>query len=807
MRVEYNSGTAEFRFHALPPWEDGAPAGRKEKDVVKEAGCRFRKVGADAVWYTDRPEVAAQALKSSQSAGHAVRVDDAAKEALEKAIRARESAARAAETAAEASRSAASDAAIPAPAGLDYLPFQRAGISYILDRYADGWPGVILGDQMGLGKSIMLAGVVNSLPVEDGPVLVVCPASLKGNLARETLKWGAQGRGVHVWAGKEQPEFADGDVVIVNYDIVHKENVAAALKGGLAKLGRSQWALLACDEAHYLKNPQAKRTQAVLGDSYRKKEGIPALRRLLMTGTPITNKPKELWPLVDACVKKQGAAVFGPGGRDLTAPFTRYWNSYAPEKSFAGLFCGARQGRYGLEDDGASNLDLLQHGLRRSIMVRRTKNEVLKELPPKFRQVVEFAMESDDGVNADQAKAAAKAVKAEAATAGRHEKEIERLRAAVELAKASDDESAYQSAVAALRSGQGAAFAEMAKVRHETAVAKIPYVVSHIRQALDGQEREADGKRGGIIVFAHHTDVIEAIGEAFGPAARIAHGGTPLKTRQELVDAFQRGEFDVFVCQMQAMGVGHTLTRSSHVVFAELDWVPATISQAEDRAHRIGQVSSVLVQHLVLEGSMDATMARRLVEKQAVIDLALDRRADGTLPDMQEEDVDALIADRESEHEPPARAGHTTEATKAVSRERVAEWAEKLADQDVDDIHRALRIVAGACDGAKATDGGGFSKVDAAVGHALSTGESLTARQAALGLTLANRYRRQLPAELKDKIVFLWSEVKGSGGDRKSAGRSALLSAVAEATAGKADGISARTQAEPPRRKSGGHSL
>ena len=72
------------------------------------------------------------------------------------------------------------------------------------------------------------------------------------------------------------------------------------------------------------------------------------------------------------------------------------------------------------------------------------------------------------------------------------------------------------------------------------------------------------------------------------------------------------------------MGVGWTLTKSSHVLFAELDWVPGNLTQAEDRCHRIGQKDSVLVQHLVLDGSIDAAMAKSLVKKQYNIDNALD---------------------------------------------------------------------------------------------------------------------------------------------------------------------------------------
>jgi SWI/SNF-related matrix-associated actin-dependent regulator 1 of chromatin subfamily A len=98
------------------------------------------------------------------------------------------------------------------------------------------------------------------------------------------------------------------------------------------------------------------------------------------------------------------------------------------------------------------------------------------------------------------------------------------------------------------------------------------------------------------------------------------------KARQEAVDRFQRrGEVRVFLGQIQAAGVGITLTAASHVVFVELEWTPGLMSQAEDRCHRIGQHDAVLVQHLVLPGSLDARLAKTLVAKQRVIDKTLNR--------------------------------------------------------------------------------------------------------------------------------------------------------------------------------------
>ena len=97
-------------------------------------------------------------------------------------------------------------------------------------------------------------------------------------------------------------------------------------------------------------------------------------------------------------------------------------------------------------------------------------------------------------------------------------------------------------------------------------------------------------------------------------------GDTPLDERQRIVDKFQSGGIQVFVGSIRACGTGLTLTRSSNVVFAELDWSPSVIDQAADRCHRIGQKDAVLIKHLVFDGTVDAMLARAVVDKTEIID-------------------------------------------------------------------------------------------------------------------------------------------------------------------------------------------
>ena len=186
----------------------------------------------------------------------------------------------------------------------------------------------------------------------------------------------------------------------------------------------------------------------------------------------------------------------------------------------------------------------------------------------------------------------------------------------------------------------------------------------------------------------------------------------------------------MFVGGIQAAGVGITLTAAALVVFAELDWVPGNLAQAEDRCHRIGQVDSVLVQHLVLDGSLDARMAQILVDKMDIIAAAVDAKdADGALeaPKL----IPVPVAAPEKPVQAPPVAG-----------------VDELTRDQIAATHEALRIIAGMCDGAQALDGFGFNKLDSQFGKSLASRPSLTQGQAKYGRTLAIKYGRQIPAEL-----------------------------------------------------------
>ncbi|MCP3966511.1 MAG: DEAD/DEAH box helicase [Lentisphaerae bacterium] len=466
------------------------------------------------------------------------------------------------------------DINIPSPEGLEYLPYQKAGIAFALKR-----ENTLVADEMGLGKTIQAIGFINASPWIKN-VLVICPATLRINWQIELKKWLVEPLSTGIAVGKSWPHGAD--IVIINYDILSRH---------YGNIREKEWDLLIVDESHYLKSQKALRTKHVFGFTPRSRENvimpIPARKKLFLSGTPIVNRPIEIWTTV----------------HNLAANVFPSWYDFVER------YCEGFQSKYGWVTTGASNLEELQEKLRASIMVRRLKKDVLDDLPEKRRQVIELP---PDGCK--------KYIKAEMKAFGKHQKIITSLKKAVEKSKKGSH--AYDEAVLALKDGRWVAFEEIARLRHETALAKVPYIVEHLNNSIETEK---------IFVFAHHKDVVAKIAEAFAGQTTLLVGGMNMHERQASIERFQNDEDCRLFIGSTAAREGITLTATAHVVFAELDWAPASLNQIEDRCHRMGQKNAVLVQHLVLEGSLDATMSKMLVAKQEVLDNSLNVNTDQVL--------------------------------------------------------------------------------------------------------------------------------------------------------------------------------
>lgn len=493
----------------------------EERNAARTAG--FEWDAERRQWFTFRHEIADPFM------AHA---DDAARALRQRAV--------------ESSRVSA-DVPLPVPTGKSYLPYQRAGIAFALGR-----KHTLIADEMGLGKTIQAIGVINADP-SVLRVCIVCPASLRLNWRDELSKWLVAPFSLSVVTAKDKA-LPKATIHVINYDLLHRHQFPV-------------YDLLIVDEAHYLKNPLARRTKKTLA--------IRAERKLFLTGTPILSRPIEIYPLLKAL-----------------DPLN--WPSRA---AFGARYCAGFLGDWGMDFSGASNLDELHDKLRSTIMIRRLKKDVLTELPPKQRQIVEFTL---DGIPAAT-------VKRDAATLAGLRKLGSWTGQVEELKRAKQD-----------------AFENITAVRHETALAKVPKVVEYVTDVLESEPK--------VVVFAHHRDVIELLRAGLaGYGAVTLTGDTPMADRKAAVEKFQTdAKTRVFIGNIMAAGTGITLTAASHVIFAELDWVPGNMSQAEDRCHRIGQRDHVLVQHLVLERSLDSYIAKTLVKKQAILDQAIDGAKAGT---------------------------------------------------------------------------------------------------------------------------------------------------------------------------------
>jgi SNF2 family DNA or RNA helicase len=512
------------------------------------------------------------------------------------------------------------DAEFPSPDGLTYMPFQKAGIEYAIKR-----DKTLIADPPGLGKTIQAIGVHNT--VKMSRVLVICPASLKVNWKREWEKWDVHGLTVGIASSRPRSKTVEGiterwteynwpdtDVVVINYDML--ETFDDDLK-------EIDWDLLICDEAHLLKSKNARRSKCIFGGSTpaRRKDGklvkkakdyapIDATRTLYLTGTPVLSRPLDIWNLIRSCDPK------GLGKN---------------KEDFQFRYCGAYYiGDY-LDASGASHEEELGRLMRERFMVRRDKKSVLKDLPDKTREMILLPQDKLEAPIRREKTRVETALSAYEDLVGieksdnefRYIKAIEdlsdKLARALELQNSEEPD--WDKAVKTLDEPDQILFTEISEAREEVALAKVAMVAEHVQKLYDAEEP--------VILFAYHKSVVAELQkrlEGMGMRVGIVTGSVAPNKRQKIVDDFQDGVYDVILGNIMAMGTGFTLTRASIVVFAELDWVPAQIEQAEDRAWRYGQKNAVLIQHLVVDGSIEARMAMALLDKMGIISAALDSR-------------------------------------------------------------------------------------------------------------------------------------------------------------------------------------
>ncbi len=425
-------------------------------------------------------------------------------------------------------------------------PHQAAGVQFLAQRGR-----AILADDMGLGKTRQAIVALNEA-TPAGTVLVICPASLKLNWAREIRLVDADAA-VEV-IGVPGHEAANARWVVVNYDMLARHG---------ERLRAIPWAGVIIDEAHFIKNASQRTSQVlkIIGvvdaksdaksDGKRDAPAGPGMV-FLLTGTPMPNRPRDLFNLL----------------RAVGHPSTRSFLSFARQ------YCGAYRNDYGWVTDGASNIAELNL-LLKEVMLRRKKDDVL-DLPPKIRSWVPVQI---DAVSA-----------------------LKAYRDFVEWFQAADPS----------RPNDTEFLARITRLRLALHKAKHAACAERIRDVL------ATGQK--VLVFASYTEGITRHKKALGDKAVTITGADNARQRMVATDAFQDDpKVQVALCNLIAGGVGLNLTAATHVIFQDLDWVPANHLQAEDRCYRIGQTRQVTVEYLLADGTLDGYIAELLETKLKLV--------------------------------------------------------------------------------------------------------------------------------------------------------------------------------------------
>ena len=491
--------------------------------------------------------------------------------------------------------------------GITLRPFQIEGVTYMIDKRR-----VLLGDQMGLGKSCEALAAL--YVAQAFPALIIAPASLTLNWAREARR-AIPNVSIELLApGWTVPPTLNNTLIIASYEqlYVRKEDPpgpepdttrkkSVAVTPALLQLKPTLQAVVV-DEFHYVKNAKAKRTLAVkqLTDT------APYLFGL--SGSPVLNKPAELLSPLTILGRLQ---AFGGWRR------------------FVERYCGAEETRFGWDISGATNLKDLNQQLRRTCYIRRLKTDVAKDLPAKTRTTVPVNINNRALYNTVRDDVA----RWMADQAIRDEAFLESLTAMdpddAALAEVEERLRVYE------RTQAAEALVRITQLRRVAALGKIDAAEEWIRTFLDSGEK--------LIVFAHHKEIQTQIATRF-PDCAVVRGDDPVRVRQQHVDRFQTSPTPLIVCSLIAGGVGITLTAASNVAFLEYGWSPATQDQAEDRAHRIGQVNTVNIWNLVAVDTIEEDILDLIEKKRTIVDAATDGIVTKTGPSILTDLTRRLIA-------------------------------------------------------------------------------------------------------------------------------------------------------------------
>ena len=406
---------------------------------------------------------------------------------------------------------------------------------------------------MGLGKTIQALYWAYKHPTRR-PVIIVCPASLKWNWQSEAENHFELRADVLEGRGGKGDHLPNSQIFIVNYEI---------LPFWLKQLKRTKPQILILDEAQFITNHLAKRSKACR----KLARGMKSV--LGLTGTPMTNRPIELWHVMK---------VIRP---DL----------FPSREKFAWRYCEPRFTPWGWKYDGSTNRKELNNILRKNVMIRHLKKDVYKELPDKLMRTITFRLDAKGRVEYNKAKSQFLCWLAE------------------------------KSPVKAARAKKSLAMVKIGYLLRLVAKLKLEWTAKWISDFFEANP----GKK--LICFTMHTFVIEYLMQKF-PHALMINGSVNNRLRPKIVRQFQNNpKKNLFIGNWKAAGVGLTLTAAHHVAALDLPWTPADLAQGSDRAHRIGQKETVIIFYLLALDTLEEKQMGILWKKQKILAAILDGTA------------------------------------------------------------------------------------------------------------------------------------------------------------------------------------
>ncbi|MBF0337447.1 MAG: DEAD/DEAH box helicase [Nitrospirae bacterium] len=433
------------------------------------------------------------------------------------------------------------DPAVPSTLQVELRDYQVEGFKW-LSRLAHWGVGATLADDMGLGKTLEALAVIIERGVA-GASLVVVPTSVQSNWQREAERF-APTLNVVIFGGKDRRQILEAlkpnDLVLCTYGLLQSE---------VELLAEVNWQTIVLDEAQAIKNFATKRSQAAM----KLKGGF----KLITTGTPIENHLGELWNLFN---------FINPG---LLGSLARFNDRFAiPIEKY-----NNREARQRLKR------------LVQPFILRRTKSQVLEELPSRTEIVLEVEMSEHEAAFYEALR----------------QRAIERI----EMAEGESGQKLIGILAELMRLRRACCNPRLVNQEVDIPSSKLNLFAEVLEELLDNKHK--------VLVFSQfvdHLQIIRQFLESKSVSYQYLDGSTPIKDRAKAVEDFQAGTGDVFLISIKAGGFGLNLTAADYVIHMDPWWNPAVEDQASDRAHRIGQKRPVTIYKLITKNTIEEKIVK-----------------------------------------------------------------------------------------------------------------------------------------------------------------------------------------------------